>query len=106
MRDLEDIEIPRLVQWLVKEYGYHKKEAEECVAYLRKDPNSLFELVYFMENGDFVPHAYAGNYYGYTARGLFTGMLLTLPGAFNYMAYLKTEPEKALENIKKGLPRK
>lgn len=106
MQNLEDTEIPRLIQWLIREHGYSEKEAEECIAYLKKDPNSLFELVYFMKNGDFVPDTYECNYYGYTARGLFIGTCLTLPGAFNYMAYLKTEPKKALENIKKGLPRK
>ncbi len=43
---------------------------------------------------------------GFTAEKLNKDYPLSLLGAYNYLIYLKTSPKEALEDLRKGLPRK
>lgn len=97
---------PVILSYLMKEYKYSEKKANEALEYLKQNKYVAFEFLYYIENGVFVPEKYATNYYGYTAEKLSQRDDLTLLGAFNYLIYLQKKPEEALANIKKGLPRR
>lgn len=43
---------------------------------------------------------------GYTAEQLKKATSLSLLGVYNYLIYLREEPERALKDLKNGLPRK
>lgn len=43
---------------------------------------------------------------GYTARMLMDTTYLTPVGAYNFLVFLREEPEAALADLKRGLPRK
>ena len=43
---------------------------------------------------------------GYSAQDIFEKTYLTEIGAYNYLIYLKEDPEQALKDLKDGLPRK
>lgn len=43
---------------------------------------------------------------GYTADKLHSDYPLSMLGAYNFLIYLRTDPERALEDLRKGLPRK
>ena len=97
---------PVILSYLMKEYNYSEKKADKALEYLKQNKYVAFELLYYIENGVFVPEKYATEYYGYTVAKLSQRDDLTLLGAFNYLIYLQKKPEEALANIKKGLPRR
>ena len=97
---------PVILSYLMKKYNYSKKKADKALEYLKQNKYVAFELLYYIENGVFVPEKYATEYYGYTVAKLSQRDDLTLLGAFNYLIYLQKKPEEALANIKKGLPRR
>ena len=43
---------------------------------------------------------------GYTAERLVTSTYLRPVGAYSYLIYLREKPKEALEDLKRGLPRK
>ena len=95
-----------IIAYLQKEYGYSEKKAQEALDYLLQVPQIAFEFYWFVQNGEFVSDQFAANYYGYTAKKLSEETYLTVLGAFNYLVYLARKPEEALENLKKGLPKR
>jgi len=95
---------PDLSGYLAENYGYGRQKAEKAVAYLMQVEYIACEFVYFIEHGTFVPPHLACVFEGYTAQRLYEETSLTVLGAFNYMVYLKTKPQEALENLRKGLP--
>lgn len=97
---------PVILSYLMKEYNYSEKKAEKALEYLKQNKYVVFEFLYYIENGVFVPEKFATEYYGYTVEKLSQLDNLTILGAFNYMIYLQKKPEEALANIKKGLPRR
>jgi hypothetical protein len=84
---------------LQTEYGYSEEKAKKAVEYLMRVPIIAFEYSYFISHGDFVPDQYASTFSGYTAKGLCEGTGLTVLGAFNFMVYLKQNPDEALVNL-------
>lgn len=97
---------PTIIEHLKAEYGYSEAQAEKAMEYLLQSKAITFEYYYYIENGDFLPDGHASVFSGYTARRLYEETYLTVLGAFNYMIYLKKNPAEALENLKRGLPRK
>jgi len=95
---------PELVAYLVENYGYGPQRAEKAIAYLLQAEYIACEFVYYIKNGHFVPPHLACLFKGCTAQRLYEHTTLSVLGAFNYMVYLKTKPQEALENLRKGLP--
>lgn len=93
-----------IIEHLKAEYGYSEAKANKAIDYLMQIKIIAFEYLYFIENGDYVPDKYASVFSGYTAKRICTETNLTVLGAFNYMIYLHKMPEKALVNLKAGLP--
>lgn len=93
-------------EYLEKKYNYTEQRAADVVEYLMQAREVAVEFVYYIEHGEFIPERYASNFHGYTAKQLNNKPFLSLLGAFNYMVYLKTKPERALAHIEKSFPRR
>ncbi len=95
------------VRFIQKDYGYGEnrasKMAEQLFAY-----GDIFEefLNYICSKQLCKADGTKLEVQGYTAEELCRGFNLSPLGAYNYLVYLKEEPEKALEDLKRGLPRK
>ena len=105
MENFEDKE-PIIIEYIKSEYGYSDTKARKTLNYLLQVKAIAFEFLHFIENGSFVPNRYASVFFGYTAKKISTETDLTVLGAFNYMVFLKQNPNEALLNLEKGLPRK
>lgn len=95
-----------IVEYLKHVYNYTEQDAAKAVDYLMQVREIAVEFVYYIEHGEFIPERYASNFHGYTAKQLNNKPFLSLLGAFNYMVYLKTKPERALAHIEKSFPRR
>lgn len=105
MENFEEKE-PIIIEYLKTEYSYSDAKARKALDYLLQVKFIAFEFLYFIENGNFVPDKYANVFSGYTAKRISTETDLTILGAFNYMVFLKRNPDEALLNLKRGLPRR
>lgn len=105
MENFEEKE-PTIIEHLKTEYGYSDAKAQKALDYLLQVKIIAFEFSYFVENGNYVPDKYASVFSGYTAKRISTETDLTILGAFNYMVFLKRNPDEALSNLKKGLPKR
>lgn len=105
MENFEEKE-PIIIEYLKTEYSYSDAKARKALDYLLQVKVIAFEFLYFIENGNFVPDKYASVFSGYTAKRILTETDLTILGAFNYMVFLKRNPDEALSNLKRGLPRR
>lgn len=105
MENFEEKE-PIIIKHLKTEYSYSDAKAQKALDYLLQVKIIAFEFSYFIENGNFVPDKYASVFSGYTAKRISTETDLTILGAFNYMVFLKRNPDEALSNLKRGLPRR
>lgn len=97
---------PIIIEHLKTEYSYSDAKAQKALDYLLQVKIIAFEFSYFIENGNYVPDKYASVFSGYTAKRISTETDLTILGAFNYMVFLKRNPDEALSNLKRGLPRR
>ena len=70
---------------------------------LKKHPDIEAEFAFYIKNG-WVHNGICVS--GYTAKLLNEKYPLSPLGAFNYLIYLRENPEEAIANLKKGLPRK
>lgn len=94
---------PFILKHLKRKCG---KKAQEALDYLLQAKWIAFEYWYFLNYGCFVPDKYAYTYSDWTAKRIAKETVLTDLGAFNYMVYLKQQPEEAIRNLEKKLPRK
>ena len=92
--------------FLQKKYSISKSDAENTWEHLLHDFRILNEVKYFTLNNDFVSEKHCVKIRGYSARDIYEKTYLTEIGAYNYLIYLEENPEQALENLRKGLPRK
>ncbi len=92
--------------FLQKEYSLTSKQADDAWDYLKQDMYVLFEFKYYAANGEFVPEKHSYKVHGYSAERLYKTTYLEVLGAFNYLIYLGTKPQEALDNLQKGLPRR
>ena len=97
---------PFILEHLKRKCGYSDEKARKTLDYLLQVKVTAFEYWYFLNYGCFVPDKYANKHFGWTAKRIAKETVLTDLGAFNYMIYLKQQPEEAIRNLEKGLPRK
>jgi hypothetical protein len=97
----------RLIENLKSRYGLTTKTAVVSVMELEKFPDIWEEFRCGLNAEQFsFPQENAVSSKGYTAETLCRDYPLSELGAYNYLIYLRENPEEALENLKKGLPRK
>lgn len=92
--------------FLQKKYHISKFDAKDIWHDLKYDFHVLNEVKYFTLNNKFVPSNDCYKVEGYSAQDIYEKTYLTEIGAYNYLIYLKEDPEQALKDLKNGLPRK
>lgn len=92
--------------FLQKKYSISKFDAKDLWNDLKYDFHVLNEVKYFALNDKFVPANDCYRVEGYSAQDIFEKTYLTEIGAYDYLIYLKEDPEQALKDLKNGLPRK
>lgn len=95
----------KVLHYLMDEEGLTEKAAGIVCTKLAKHPDILAEAAGWIDTRAF-PQQGAVQVEGYTAEQLAQTAPLKPIGAFNYLVYLRNNPEKALEDLKNGLPRK
>lgn len=96
----------QIADFLKEKYGMDEYGINETWEYLCQDFEVLNEFKYYVLNGEFVPEDICIKRSGYSAQRLFESTYLEQIGAFNYLIFLKNNPQRALERLKAGLPRK
>ena len=91
-----------ICQFIRENYSMSEQQANDAWEYLKKDMHVLFEFKYYVAKGEFVPADDCYKVQGYSAEQLYTTTYLEVLGAFNYLVYLKTKPQEALDKLKKG----
>lgn len=106
--DKEIVKIKKdvICQFICETYSMSEQQANAAWEYLKKDMHVLFEFKYYVAKRRFVPADDCYKVQGYSAEQLYTTTYLEVLGAFNYLVYLKTKPQEALDKLKKGLPRR
>ncbi|MBO4847134.1 MAG: hypothetical protein J5525_12690 [Lachnospiraceae bacterium] len=92
--------------FLRKTYGMEEWELKKTWDYLMSDFRVLTEVKYYVLNNSFVPEEDAYIVKGYSAQMIYEATYLEAIGAYNYLIYLRNNPQKALADLKAGLPRK
>ena len=95
------------IKYFTEELGEKNSRAEEMYLKLEKHPDILNEFGYYLTKREFpVENNGAVIIGGYSAKKLSetVGSKLTPIGIYNYLIYLREEPEEALSNLQKGLP--
>lgn len=90
--------------FLQKKYNISKSDAKDIWNDLKYDFHVLNEVKYFALNDEFVPSNDCYKVEGYSAQDIYEKTYLTEIGAYNYLIYLKEDPEQALKDLKNGLP--
>lgn len=95
------------VRFVQQKYKYSEKQSRRMVAQIAKHKEIFEEFFNYIrvsklckKDGTQVSIG------GYTAEKLMNENNLTALGAYNYLVYLLEEPEEALKDLKKGLPKK
>lgn len=96
----------QVISMLKTEFRMSEKRAVLAIQKLltHKDIYDEFDLV--IKLGKYAKESSAVSVEGYTAETLNVNYPLSLLGAYNYLIYLRESPKEALEDLKKGLPRK
>lgn len=93
-----------ILNYFIIELKCSAEVASAMLENLKSQEDIYGEFLYWFQNKAF-PHEPYVVIDGYTARGLFEKFDIMEIGAFNLMVSLRTNHDRALEYIKKGLPR-
>ena len=96
----------KIAVFLKEKYDMDEYEARETWNYLCQDFAVLNEFKYYVLNGEFVPDSVCVKRSNYSAKQIYEMTNLKVIGAFNYLIYLYNNPQKALADLKAGLPKK
>lgn len=88
------------------EFRMTDKRAVLAIQKLQAYPEIYDEFVLALATGKYANELSAITVEGFTAEKLNTDFPLSLLGAYNYLIYLRESPKEALEDLRKGLPRK
>lgn len=96
-----------LCRFIQQKYGYSEKRAKTMVIQMSQYADIFEEFFNYARVGKFCKKDKSKTEIcGYTAEQLATEYNLSPLGAYNFLVYLKEEPERALGDLKAGLPRK
>ena len=94
-----------LVDAMQSRYGLSIKKTVLALSKLEKYPDIWEEFTEGMTQDPFrFPKEGAVSVEGHTAEELFHCTKLKELGAYNYLIYLREQPERALADLEKGLP--
>lgn len=96
----------RILSTLKNDFRMSEKRAVLAIQKLLKYKDIYDEFVLVTMSGKYVEESLAVSVEGYTAESLNSNYPLSLIGAYNYLIYLRESPREALEDLRKGLPRK
>ena len=91
---------------LKTDFKMSEKRAVLAVQKLLSHKDIYDEFVLVATSGKYAKESSAVSVEGYTAEMLNSNYPLSVLGAYNYLIYLREAPKEALEDLKKGLPRK
>ena len=96
----------RVLGMLKTEFRMSEKRAVLSIQKLLAHKDIYDEFVLVALSGKYAKESSAVSVEGYTAESLNSNYPLSLLGAYNYLIYLRESPKEALDDLKKGLPRK
>ena len=96
----------RVLSILKTEFRMSEKRSVLSIQKLLTHKDIYDEFVLVALSGKYAKESSAVSVEGYTAESLNSNYPLSLLGAYNYLIYLRESPKEALEDLKKGLPRK
>jgi len=96
----------RILSMLKTDFKMSEKRAVLAVQKLLSHKDIYDEFVLVATSGKYAKESSAVSVEGYTAEMLNSNYPLSVLGAYNYLIYLREAPKEALEDLKKGLPRK
>lgn len=96
----------QILNMLKSEFGMTEKRAVLATQKLLAHKDIFDEFVLVATSGKYAEQSSAVVVEGLTAETLNSSYPLSLLGAYNYLIYLRESPKEALEDLKKGLPRK
>lgn len=94
-----------VMEYLVKKCSMTEKRARDAYDKLHTQHDILNEFYFYVRNERFVTFSPI-TVEGISAQQLHKTTYLSPIGAYNYLIYLRESPMKALEDLKRGLPRK
>ena len=96
-----------LCRYIQQKYGYSEKRARAMVDQMLPYNDIFEEFFNYAQVGKFCKKDNSQTEIcGYTAEVLNRDFNLSQLGAYNFLVYLKEEPERAIADLKAGLPRK
>ena len=105
MGDIQDkVEQMMIQDYLLTQGNYSQSRLDAIIAKLKTHSDVYSEFYFFVLSGAFPKTGIIVE--GYSAARLVEEQPLLPLGAYNYLIYLREKPQEALENIKKGLPRR
>jgi hypothetical protein len=103
----ESTPLDMAVRYIEKKYGYSTKRAQKMVEQLSRHHDVFEEFQNYMHVGKFRKKDWTKvEVEGYTAEKLNAEYNLSPLGAYNYLVYLIEDPQNAISDLKKGLPKK
>ena len=94
-----------LARYIQQKYGYTEKRASSMINQMRPYEDVFEEFFNYACIGKFCKKDKSKTeIHGYTAEMLSKDYNLSPLGAYNYLVYLIEEPERAIEDLKAGLP--
>ena len=93
-----------VADYLCNECGISENRAKSVIKGLGKHKEVYYEFASYVKNRQFSSDAFAVE--GYTAEQLYNNYPLSVVGAYNYLIYLREDPQNAIADLKAGLPRK
>lgn len=94
-----------IVEYLMNECSMSEKRARDAYNKLYGQYDILNEFYFYVRNGRFTTFSPI-TVEGISAQQLNESTYLSPVGAYNYLIYLRESPKEALEDLKRGLPRK
>ena len=92
--------------FLIEDIKHYKKRADDMCENLERHFDIAEELWITLDCKGFPIQGHYLTVRGYSAEKLYNNYNLDVLGAYNYLIFLREEPMRALELLKKGLPRK
>jgi len=93
-----------IVEYIINYLGLSEENARRSYEKIKKHKDIRNEFYDYIMNEKFSDKLI--NVKEWTAESLYNTTHLNVLGAYNYLIYLREEPEEALANLKAGLPRK
>lgn len=106
IRFANDGEKEKIDEYIATNFGLKNERLEKAVNKLISYEDICRECLYWISTGNYVQEGKCVEVEGYTAKKIAESTYLKPIGAFNYLISLRKNPKEALENLKKGLPRK